>query len=99
MLQNSSYTPVKKKRKNDVWLKILFGTCLEESLKANNRDGAEKREKAKYKKIMNVALYLSKKDKIFRPWHYDALLKFKWSLKMNLLWQGNYFDCEKLSSI
>ena len=43
--KTKEFVPVKKKRKTDVWLKILFGTCLEESLKANTRDGTEKSEK------------------------------------------------------
>ena len=65
---------MKKKRKIDVWLKILFGTCLEESLKANNRDGAEKRKKGKYKEIINVALYIYlKKIKYLGP---DIMMHF-----------------------
>ena len=44
--------PVRKKRKNDVWLKMLLGTCLLESLKANTKDGTEKNEK-RTKETMN----------------------------------------------
>ena len=54
------FVPVKKKRKIDVWLKILFWTCLEESFKANIRDGTENSEKGK-KEVIYGGLSLSKK--------------------------------------
>ena len=41
-----------KKRKNDVWLKMLLGTCLLESLIANTKDGTEKKEN-RTEEIMN----------------------------------------------
>ena len=44
--------PVVKKRKNDVWLKMLLGTCFLESLKANTKDGTEK-TKESTKEIMS----------------------------------------------
>ena len=54
-IKSKQFVPDSKKRNNDVWLKILLGTWLEESLKAKTRDGAEKSEKI-IKKIMNVLL-------------------------------------------
>ena len=54
VIQDFMTIPVVKKRKNDVWLKMLLGTCLLESLKANTKDGTEKSKESK-KEIMSLS--------------------------------------------